>query len=387
MRGQISRFMWILFFLGLYTANKASQLWPAEPAGAGFLGFVLFALMISGMFIHRRNPEVFEHGWFRLLSWCGSLLMAFWATWILISVPFDLFHLLVRVVNFFAVSDGITHASEVIFAPLVYRSIFIFASGLMLLGFLTTLLGPKVKKIVVTEPQLPLSLDGLKIVQISDLHIGATIRSSYVEQVVKLTNDLHADLIVLTGDIVDSHADSVVEHMKSLRNLKSKYGVFYVTGNHEYYWGAKAIVSRIQEVGIKPLLNANQILQIGNTPLMVAGVTDPAGGQFFPDHAPNMQQAVQTSVQVEYQILLAHRPDACLQAEGLDFDLQFSGHTHAGQFFPFSLFIGLEHKYSRGLYRHGKMWVYVNPGTGYWGPANRLGVRTEISSITLKKVT
>jgi predicted MPP superfamily phosphohydrolase len=140
-------------------------------------------------------------------------------------------------------------------------------------------------------------------------------------------------------------------------------------------------------LGFVTLLNENKILKVGETSLMVAGVTDPVGVHMLRGHASDTTKALTSSEESQFKILLAHRPDACHGAESLGVDLQFSGHTHAGQFFPFSLFIGLAHKYYNGLYRHGNMWLYVNPGTGYWGPANRLGVVSEISCLTLTNIS
>jgi uncharacterized protein len=110
------------------------------------------------------------------------------------------------------------------------------------------------------------------------------------------------------------------------------------------------------------------------------------GAAFGLSHVPDLSRALHSPEAVDFKILLAHRPGVCIEAETLGANLQFSGHTHAGQFFPFSLIIPFAHKYYRGLNRHGKSWVYVNPGTGYWGPPNRFGVPSEITFMTLKDV-
>jgi len=158
-----------------------------------------------------------------------------------------------------------------------------------------------------------------------------------------------------------------------------------VTGNHEYYWDPEGLIAKMRELGFTPLLNENAALKIGESRLLVAGVTDPMGAAMTPAQKPDVSRAAHSDEKADLRILLAHRPDASTEAEPLGFDLQFSGHTHAGQFFPFSLLIGLEHRYSRGLYRHGRMQVYVNPGTGFWGPPNRLGVPAEITLATLRR--
>jgi len=125
------------------------------------------------------------------------------------------------------------------------------------------------------------------------------------------------------------------------------------------------------------------MLVINNSKLLIAGITDPAGTHMLPGHAPDLAKALQTGEQTDLKILLAHRPEACYAAEPLGVDLQFSGHTHAGQFFPFNILVWLVHKYYKGLNQHGRMWLYVNPGTGYRGAANRFAIASEISLISL----
>lgn len=371
MSARAARLILILVGLILYTTFKAVQLLPEQPLIAVGLSILLFACILSGSIIYRRKSHIFEKFWFKIVSWVGSFAMAFWATFILLSIPADMFVLILKIFGFaaFPIHD-------------LYLGIFGLSILLMGLGFLQVLRGPKIKKISVVIPDLPLDLANLTIAQISDLHVGPTIRMGYVEKVVKKTNALNPDMIVFTGDIIDAHADSVPQHLQSLKNLQPRLGSYYVTGNHEYYWNTLAIIEQLTQVGLNVLNNTNAIVQVGQSQVLVAGVTDPQGA-ILAGHAPNMVKAASTNITPTFKILLAHRPDAAVEAEKLGFHLQFSGHTHAGQFFPFSLLIGLAHQYIRGLYQRGHLWVHVNPGTGYWGPANRLGIPSEISLITL----
>ncbi|MBS1984743.1 MAG: metallophosphoesterase [Bdellovibrionales bacterium] len=372
MRKQITRLFQILVVLVLYTVFKAIELWPDHPARSSALAILLFVVMLSGTIAYRSNPSIFDQPWFRILAWMGSLAMALWITFALLSLPADLVHL------FAAVAGKSWNFSAVAHAELVISITFIS------MGFLTVVQGPQVKRVPMSIDDLPPSLQGLTIVQISDLHVGPTIRGNYVEEVVRRANAINPDLVFLTGDIADAHPTSIEKHLQPLKNLKARYGTYYVTGNHEYYWGAAAIVGHLEQLGVHALLNSNKVITVGNTRVLIAGVTDPAGEHALANHAPNSTQAATSNESAQLKILLAHRPDACIEAEKLGFDLQFSGHTHAGQFFPFSLLIGLAHQYSRGLYRHERMWVYVNPGTGYWGPADRLGVHPEITAAILQ---
>lgn len=365
------RFLLVLASVLAYSALKITQLWPAEPYLAASLVIPLFGLMLAALLLARSKPEAFETLWFRTLAWAGSMTMALWATFVLISIPVDILHLVARASGHdFFLRDS-------------YLLVFSLAVALVVLGFGTVARGPLIKEIPVTIENLPAGLQGLRIAQISDLHIGPTIRKSYVEKVVGKTNASRPDIIVLTGDIADAHPSSILEHLQPLADLKARYGVYYVTGNHEYYWGINDLLKHLGALGIKALLNENVRFSVGEAKILVAGVTDPMGAQIHAEHRPNTTRALASSEHSDFKILLAHRPDACVEAEKLGFNLQFSGHTHAGQFFPFSLLIGLAHRYTRGLYQHGRMWLYVNPGTGYWGPADRLGVSSEITLAVL----
>lgn len=373
-------FVLILVFWG-YTIFKIDQAWPSHLVAATFFSTLLFFLMLSEGFFYRANPAIFHRWWFAGLAWGGSLAMGLWATFVILSIPFDLIE------TGFFVFDSLfpgfvpRHANLVFEAipPLIFSASLFFA----VVGYLEILRGPRIKKVSVKFPNLPSALQGLKFAQISDLHIGPTIRKKYVEQTVHQINKAEVDFIVVTGDLVDAHLASIKAEMTPLRNLRSRYGVFYVTGNHEYYWEARGLIRELKELGFQVLLNENKVFEIGSAKVMIAGATDPVGGMVGEDHATNLPKAASHLEKADLKILLAHRPDASTEAERLGFDLQFSGHTHAGQFFPFSLLIGFAHKYTRGLYQQGNLRVYVNPGTGYWGPPNRLGVAPEITLLEI----
>jgi predicted MPP superfamily phosphohydrolase len=383
MSSRFLKFIIIVSIFVIYTSYKAIQLLPSQRIAALIITALVFLLMLGGMFLYRANISLFDAIWFRIFSWAGILVMGLWATFIIISIPLDIFRLTVFTIGKIIGSSEVDVARRDFLFRGAYAFTLALSGGLAGLGFLEVLRGPKVKEVSVPVKNLPPSLFNLKITQISDLHVGPTLRKGYVEEVVRLANATNPDLIFLTGDIADAYATSIAEHLGPLENLKSKFGSFYVTGNHEYYWGAEALIEKVKQLGFTPLLNDNAILQIGKNKILVAGVTDPAGEQMLQGHKPDVAKALSTKSECDFKILLAHRPDACIEAEALGANLQFSGHTHAGQFFPFSLFIRLAHKYNRGLYQHGQLWLYVNPGTGYWGPANRLGVMSEISVITL----
>tara|TARA_B110001454_G_C12723068_1_gene435673 strand:+ start:7131 stop:8246 length:1116 start_codon:yes stop_codon:yes gene_type:complete len=371
----MTRLFVILFLFLSYSVYKTIQLVPDHPFVMTLICVLLFGSVVGSMMASRRYPDSFKSPWFKFVTWVGTSFIGFWGTFSLISIPIDLVDFVYSLFN----------GGNSFRTPIFHGSVLLVALSMVFIGYLTVLFGPKVVEVDVNDSRLPDSFRNFKIAQISDLHIGPTVQTRYVNRVVEKTNALEPDLIVITGDLVDAHTESIKDHLQPLANLKSRYGVFYVTGNHEYYWGVKTLLPELEKVGMKVLMNQNKVIDVNGSKLLVAGIPDPAGSQVSEWHQPNIAQAKRTDGKTDYNILLAHRPDPYRWAEDQGFHLQFSGHTHAGQFFPFSLFIPLAHKYYRGLNRHGNLWLYVNPGTGYWGPANRFGIASEITLAKLVK--
>lgn len=374
-KNKMIRFIFILGLLFAYTCFKAIQLNPLHQYVMILVSFIFYSTMLGSMFIGRSKPEAFKSPWFIVLTWVGSTFMGFWGTYILIAIPVDI----VAIIHSFF-NNGISFLT-----PNAHWGIFLLAIAMTSFGLLSVVRGPKVLEIDIPTPDLADGLKDLKIIQISDLHIGPTIQGRYVRRVVAQTNVHDPDIIVITGDLVDAHTESIKQHLQPLKDLKSRYGVYYVTGNHEYYWGIQSLLGELEKVGLILLDNSNYVININGAQLMIAGIPDPMAAHLGKNHKPDVKKARLSPVKTDFNILLTHRPDPYLLAEEQGFHLQFSGHTHAGQFFPFSLLIPLAHKYYRGLNRIGKMWLYVNPGTGYWGPANRFGVTSEITKARLIK--
>lgn len=246
------------------------------------------------------------------------------------------------------------------------------------LGIHGALRGPLVTRVRLIAPPHLKELRGFKIAQISDLHIGPMIRRRYVTKVVNRIQLLKANLIVLTGDIGDSDPAFYGTEAKPLRELSAPEGVFYITGNHEYYWDAHKWIRIFNKVGMHALVNEG--VSIAGGKIWLGGIADPDAGDFIPEHHPDAEKALAGNLNKEtFKILLAHQPKSCFDAEKAGFDLMLSGHTHGGQFFPFNYVVAVVNPYSKGLNQHGKMQVYVNRGTGFWGPPLRLGVNAEIT--------
>ena len=232
---------------------------------------------------------------------------------------------------------------------------------------------------------LPKAFEGLKIVQISDLHVGPTIRRPFVEKVVNVVNALNADVIVITGDIADGYVETLKEDIAPLQGLRAPEGIYYVTGNHEYYWGAEPWIREMRRLGIKPLVNAHEVIRRRGAELVMAGVTDLSAGRFVTEQASDPKKAIEGAPVDAIKILLAHQPKSVEGALEAGYHLQLSGHTHGGQFVPWSFIVWLVQPFVAGLHNLGTMQLYVNRGTGYWGPPIRVGSDPEVTKLTLFK--
>ena len=242
---------------------------------------------------------------------------------------------------------------------------------------------PRVRKVEVPIENLPEELEGYRIVQWSDVHVSATIRRTFVQSLVDRTNALHADAVVITGDFVDGPMDALRDEVEPIRDLRPRDGVFYVTGNHEYYWAADEWIPVLESHGVEFLKNEHRVIERGPAKLVMAGVTDPVGRN---THKQDPDRALSGAPADAVKVLLSHRPQTAEAASRLGVDLQLSGHTHGGQFFPFNLFIHKFQPIAKGLHRVGRTWLYVNRGTGYWGPPSRLAVGGEITVVELRAV-
>lgn len=244
---------------------------------------------------------------------------------------------------------------------------------------------PHIVTVDIPFPNLPDAFDGFRIAQISDLHVSSLIGHEYVAEVVEMTNNLKPDLIALTGDFVDGSVEQLSTRISPLETLTAPHGVFFITGNHEYYSGAEAWIEKFRSFGTHVLLNEHKVLERGHDKIVLAGVTDYSTRHPPSDNPFSPQKSLVGAPLDTVKILLAHQPASYREAAAAGFDLQLSGHTHAGQYFPFTMLIGFFQRYYRGLNRHDKMWIYVNSGTGFWGPPLRTGVPSEITLLTLRK--
>jgi uncharacterized protein len=242
---------------------------------------------------------------------------------------------------------------------------------------------PSVTRLRVPVRGLGAGLDGLRIVQLSDLHIGQTLGRRFLRKVVAQVNALEPDVVAITGDLIEGQVHTTCEDLAPLLDLRSRYGVFFVTGNHEYYYGGRAWTEELRRLGLTVLHNEHRILERDGARLAIAGITDHEGGRFYPDHQPRPDLALDGIAQEVPRILLAHQPRMAHGVGGRRVDLQLSGHTHGGQLLPFIPFVRLQQPVISGLGQVGSVRVYTHRGTGYWGPPFRVGAAAEIAELTL----
>jgi hypothetical protein len=259
----------------------------------------------------------------------------------------------------------------------------VLAALITLIGFVNARRVPRVVDVEIPLAGLPAALAGFSIVQLSDIHVGPTIKHDYVQAVVDRVNALGADLVAITGDVVDGEVSRLSRHTAPLGRLKARHGSFLVTGNHEYYSGADQWIAEYRRIGLRVLMNEHATLDHNGRALTVAGITDFSAHLFDEAQRSDPAKALLGSPADVPKILLAHQPRSADAAEAAGFDLQLSGHTHGGQFWPWNLFVRLQQPYTAGLNRHGRLWVYTSRGTGYWGPPKRFGAPAEITRIRL----
>lgn len=236
--------------------------------------------------------------------------------------------------------------------------------------------------------KLPRASHGTTIAQITDLHIGPTIGRAFVEDVVRRTNALAADLVVITGDLVDGSVEQLREATNALAELRARHGVFFVTGNHEFYSGAAPWIEELRRLGIQVLDNRRVSIGQGPEGFDLAGVHDFSGFRRYgraggDELRPDLGAALAGRDPERCLVLLAHQPRAIAEAAERGVCLQISGHTHGGQIWPLGLIVRFSQPYLVGLHQHGASQVYVSPGTGYWGPPMRVGTVAQITRLRL----
>lgn len=375
-------------YIGLRLLPALAPLAPAWPSVVLLL-LVLSAVTMPLPFIGLRSAAKPVAGFWK---WIGLLSMGWFSSMIVLTLLRDAGLLLAWLTS---AAGGVTvdwpwlTAWSAAGVPLL-------ATATSLIGFVNARRTAGVKHVDVPLSGLPAALHGFTIAQLSDIHVGPTIQRRYIERMVAAVNRLGADVVAITGDLVDGSVAELREHIAPLGGLQARHGTFVVTGNHEYYAGAQAWIAELRRLGLTVLLNEHVVLEGRPAPgaqndeevsadsLVLAGVTDFTAGHFDAAHASDPEAALRGAPRASTtRVLLAHQPRSAPAAAAAGYQLQLSGHTHGGQFFPWNLFVPMQQPFTAGLHRLRDMWVYVSRGTGYWGPPKRFGAPSEITLLRL----
>jgi predicted MPP superfamily phosphohydrolase len=364
---------WLLFSLPVYIGWRLLPALSIGPLGvcAGIALLLVCCVVIPASVRRATGNRRFQD----LFAWIGVLFMGFFSSLFVLTFLRDVILL---------------GADLLLSAPLAASLVDSSARWTVALTLFVTLTGliiarrPRIVEVDIPVAGLPEALHGFSIAQISDVHVGATIKRGFVEKIVALVNGLQADLIAVTGDLVDGSVKQLSAHTAPLAGLAARHGVFFVTGNHEYYSGERDWTAEIRRLGLRVLKNEHVVVHHNGASLVIAGVNDLSAHHFDPTDRSDPAAALRGApLDAAAKILLAHQPNSAGAAAHAGFDVQLSGHTHGGQFWPWNLFVGFFQPFTGGLYRLKNLMVYVSRGTGYWGPPNRFGVPSEITRIRL----
>jgi len=368
----------LLLFSSLLHAYVAWRLVPAlfaawpVPAAALALLIAASAVLMPLSFFTRRARD--RRG-VELLAWAGLLLMGLFSSLFVLTVLRDIALLVAGLVPQLAWPALAADSAA---------AVALLALGATLWGLSNARRTAGVVSVDVPIAGLPPALHGFTIAQISDIHVGSTIKRGYVLAIVDSVNQLQADIVAVTGDLVDGSVADLSQDVAPLAGLASRHGTFFVTGNHEYYSGADAWIAELRRIGIRVLMNEHVVLGARGSALVLAGVTDPSAHHFDPKQRSDPRAALAGApADASVRVLLAHQPRSAEAAAEAGFQLQLSGHTHGGQFWPWNLFVPLQQPFTAGLHRLRNLWVYVSRGTGYWGPPKRFGAPSEITRLRL----
>ena len=318
-----------------------------------------------------------------LLTWAGLLFMGLFSSLLVLTLLRD-----ASLLVLWAMDLVLSSVAVPAWAATSAQAVPLLALAVTVWGFWNARRTAAVVRVDVPVAGLAPALHGFTLAQISDIHVGPTIRRAYLQRIVQRVNALGADVVAVTGDLVDGSVPELTHHVGALAGLQSRHGTFFVTGNHEYYSDAHAWVDELRRIGLTVLLNEHVVLhthQAGHppTPLVLAGVTDFNADQFDAAHRSDPVAALHGAPAGALRVLLAHQPRSAAAAASAGFDLQISGHTHGGQFWPWNLVVPLQQPFTAGLNRLHGLWVYTSRGTGYWGPPKRFGAPSEITLLRL----
>jgi predicted MPP superfamily phosphohydrolase len=335
--------------------------------------YIILYLFFSLSFIAGRILERKMLSWFStFLVWVGSFWLAAMVYFLLFSVFFDLIRLVNLIFPIYSTEPRLKYSElKFLLFFIVLSAVFV----IVLLGFFNARI-PRVKKLYI-KINKPSKFSALKIAAASDIHLGTIVNQPMLRKIVTLINSLEPDLVLLPGDVVDEDIGPVIKQNlgETLKLIKSKYGVYGITGNHEYIGGVEPACKYLEEHGINML--RDRVLQIEDD-LFIAGREDRSIKQFAGKLRKPLDEILKDIDKSNPIILMDHQPSGLADAEKNGIDLQLSGHTHNGQLWPFNFITKKVYELSWGFKTKGSTQYYVSCGAGTWGPPIRTGNRPEI---------
>ncbi|HSZ81293.1 MAG TPA: metallophosphoesterase [Polyangia bacterium] len=354
---------------------------PAPWRGLASIALVLLAVgMPLAMIVGRKHAAAG-----RVLAWPAFIWMGLM---FLLSTTLAATDLLRLVAALVGRAGGLPSNPErrTAIARLVASAVTALSGGLAIAAFRSARGPIAVHRVTVELARLPAAHDGFRLVQLTDIHVGSTIGRAFVEDIVRRANGLEPDLIALTGDLVDGSVADLRDAVAPLGALRARHGVFFVSGNHEYFSGADPWFEELTRLGIRVLRNERVAIGDGDDGFDLAGVDDHSAERFGGvAPAVALERALGGRDARREVVLLAHQPRSFLDAEPFAVGLQLSGHTHGGQMWPFGVFVRMSQPFVAGLHRRRDAQIYVSRGTGYWGPPMRLGAPAEITELVLRR--
>jgi predicted MPP superfamily phosphohydrolase len=369
--------MLLVVFGGHYYLAEQFVFAPALPPPWRTAGLAIIAigglLLVAQPIAERTAPAALA----RWIAWPASLWMGF--AFFLLILGFG-----ASIVRALMGATAESGAANLTAARLWAGGVFVLGLAAAIKGIRTALGGPVLERIEMRLPRWPAALDGFRIVQISDVHIGPILDRRFAAAVVARCNALHPDLIAITGDLVDGSPERIAADVEPFAGLRAEHGVFFVTGNHDYYSGVDPWVQYVERLGIRPLRNQRVTIRHGGAAFDLAGVEDHHAHLVSARHRTDLAAALAGRDPQRPLVLLAHDPLSFRSAAAHGVDLQLSGHTHGGQIWPFRYLVRLSTPYVVGHYRRNGAQLYVSRGTGFWGPAMRLFAPGEITELTIR---
>ena len=374
--------LFFTFFVAIYGSMHVYAFFRTRGAlgfgaGAGvalaafFLAMTLAPILIRAAERHGFEPAA------RVLAYVGYLWMAALFFFFSISLLFDLIGMITRFVGW---SFNVDASSWLVTGKTSFLISIGLSLSLCIYGYFEAK-DIRTERLVIETSKLPAGMDRLTIVQLSDLHLGLINRCDRLALMLAAVRAAKPDMLVVTGDLVDAQINHLTGLADMFREITPAYGKFAIMGNHEYYAGTEKALEFIRDAGFTMLRDE----AITSGPIILVGVDDRTGVQLKLRTAVPEQTLFAGLAREKFTLLLKHQPNIDPFSLGL-FDLQLSGHTHKGQLFPFTLLTRLSYPLNAGRYDLGKgSLLYVNRGTGTWGPPIRFLAPPEVTVVELVK--